>query len=498
MLLNLFGSGRESMSAVDTAWLRMDRPTNLMVITGIMFFDGRIDDDAFRKVLETRLLRHRRFRQRVHRTGTSAAWEDDPDFALDNHLHLVALPGRAGKSELEKMVNDLISTPMDFSKPLWQFYLVENYQGGSALIARIHHCIADGIALIQVLLSLTDRAADGHAAEPTPKRLKFVAGESDDDDDLFMRLYKPAAKMYVGMLKSYFKLLGTGYGLVTNPGALARYTQTGFGIAQGLAKLAALPADPKTKFKGKLSTTKRVAWSESLPLAEIKPICKVLGCSINDALMSCLAGALRGYLIEHGDDVRGLDIRASVPVNLRPQNKLDQLGNYFGLVFMSLPLGIENPIERVYEVRRRMEEIKRSYDAVITLGLLAVVGSLPEMIETPAVDFFSTKSTTVMTNVPGPREPIYLAGTAVADLQFWVPQSGEIGMGVSILSYNNRVNFGVMADKRLVPVPGDLVTRFGREFEKLVLATLLHAVDGPPDAEAAALHMAIWERIACG
>lgn len=488
MLLNLFGSGRESMSAVDTAWLRMDRPTNLMVITGIMFFDGDIDFDALRKVMESRLLRHQRFKQRVVRTGTNAAWERDPDFDISNHLHRVALPGNAAKPELETMVNDLISVPMDFSKPLWQFYVVENYQGGSVLIARIHHCIADGIALIQVLLGLTDK--DGAIAAAQPPKPKFMADEREPDDP-FMRLYRPVAKMYAGMLKSYGKVVGTSYGLMANPGKIAEYTQTGLGLTQGVAKLAAMAADPRTKFKGKLSTTKRIAWSESLPLPEVKHVGKALGCSINDVLLSCVAGALRSYLVERGQDVDGLTIRASVPVNLRPESKLDKLGNYFGLVFLPLPIGVANPIERVYEVKRRMEEIKGGYDAIITLGLLSVVGSLPNMIEQPAIEFFSTKSTAVMTNVPGPKEPMYMAGSLVKDLQFWVPQSGEIGMGVSILSYNDRVNFGVMTDKKLVPDPSRIIDGFAAEFEKLVFATLLSVLDCPPDPEMAELHLSV-------
>ncbi|HEY9101118.1 wax ester/triacylglycerol synthase family O-acyltransferase [Chitinimonas sp.] len=477
------------MSAVDTAWLRMDRPTNLMVITGIMFFEGDIDYDKLRRVMEQRLLKHARFKQRVVRNGTNAAWEADPDFDITNHLHRVALPAPADKGELETMVNELISIPMDFSKPLWQFYVVENYQGGSVLVARIHHCIADGIALIQVLLGLTDKEEQGTTAAEV-KKPRFLADEREPDDP-FMRLYKPVAKMYAGMLKSYAKVLGTSYGLMSNPGKLAEYTQTGLGLGQGLARLAAMPADPRTKFKGKLSTTKRIAWSESLPLPEVKHVGKALGCSINDVLLSCVAGALRSYLLERGQKVDGLTIRASVPVNLRPENKLDKLGNYFGLVFLPLPIGVANPIERVYEVKRRMEEIKGGYDAIITLGLLSVVGSLPNMIEQPAIEYFSTKSTAVMTNVPGPREPIYMAGAKVHDLQFWVPQSGEIGMGVSILSYNDRVNFGVMTDKKLVPDPARIIDGFAAEFEKLVLATLLSVLDCPPDPELAELHLGV-------
>jgi WS/DGAT/MGAT family acyltransferase len=487
MLLNLFGSGREAMSAIDTAWLRMDRPTNLMVINGIMFFDQPVDYDRLRLVLEARLLRHKRFRQRVVQTATGAAWELDPDFDIGNHVHRVALPSPAGKDELVDFVNDHVSTPLDFGKPLWQFYLVERYEGGSAMVARIHHCIGDGIALIQVLLGLTDSTEDGDSVPP-PKKPKFLAGEREPDDP-FMRLYKPVAKIYAGALKSYGKMLGTTYGLMLNPGKLAEFANTGLDVTSSLAKLAAMPADPKTRFKGQQSSAKRVAWSESLPLGEVKQVGKALNCSINDVLLSCVAGAMGGYLKARGDKVEGLEIRASVPVNLRPESKLDQLGNQFGMVFLSLPLGIANPIERVYQVKRGMEAIKGGYDALITLGLLNIVGTLPNAVEQPILEYFSTKSTAVMTNVPGPREPIYMAGAQVEDLQFWVPQSGEIAVGISILSYNNHVNFGIMTDKKLVSDPASIIERFGVEFEKLVMATLLSVIDAPPDPDLAEMHL---------
>jgi WS/DGAT/MGAT family acyltransferase len=304
-----------------------------------------------------------------------------------------------------------------------------------------------------------------------------------------MRLYKPVAKMYAGALKSYGKVLGTTYGLLMNPGKIAEYASTGLDITSGLAKLAAMSADPATRFKGDQSSAKRVAWSKALPLAEVKQVGKALDCSINDVLLSCVAGALGGYLREHGDKVDGLEIRASVPVNLRPESKLDQLGNQFGMVFLSLPLGIANPIERVYEVKHGMAAIKGGYDALITLGLLSVVGSLPNVVEQPILEYFSTKSTAVMTNVPGPRETMYMAGATVRDLQFWVPQSGEIAMGISILSYNNHVNFGLMTDKKLVPDPANIIERFAVEFEKLVMATLLSVLDAPPDPELAEMHL---------
>ena len=154
---------REAMSRVDTAWLRMERPTNPMMITGVLMFAEPMSLDRLKRVVKQRFLAYSRFRQKAVHTPTGASWQDDPHFDLDWHVRLSALPGRndrrvSEKIALERFVSQLASSPLDKHRPLWQFHLVESYQGGSALVARIHHSYADGIALVQVLLSLTDTA----------------------------------------------------------------------------------------------------------------------------------------------------------------------------------------------------------------------------------------------------------------------------------------------------------------------------------------------------
>jgi WS/DGAT/MGAT family acyltransferase len=238
-----------------------------------------------------------------------------------------------------------------------------------------------------------------------------------------------------------------------------------------------MPDDSKTRFKGKPGAVKRVAWSEPLPLPEIKAVGKVLGCSVNDILLSSVAGALRSHLLDCGDPVEGVEIRALVPVNLRPAGQEHRLGNRFGLVALVLPVGIENPLARLYEVRRRMEELKGSYQAALTLGLLGLVGMCPRVVQQQILDLLAAKATAVMTNVPGPQQPRYLAGARLRQMMFWVPQSGDIGMGVSILSYDGKVQFGLVADRRLVPQPQQIVERFRPEFEKLLYTVLMEPWD---------------------
>ena len=218
---------------------------------------------------------------------------------------------------------------------------------------------------------------------------------------------------------------------------------------------------------------KRVAWAEPIPLDEVKAVGRALGASVNDVVLSCAAGALREYLVHKGDATDGVMMRALVPVNLRPLEKAYKLGNQFGLVFLDLPIGIENPVERLYAVRANMRALRDSFQPVLTLGLLAAVGAGPKLLQDQLLSALSRNGSAVMTNVPGPQQPLYMAGARIGRFMFWVPQSGDIGMGASILSYAGQVQFGLITDRGLCPDPERVIARFQPEFEKLVLTTLL-------------------------
>ena len=475
---------RERMSSVDTAWLRMDSPTNLMMIVGVMMFSSPVDFARLKRTLEFRFLRYQRFRQRVVHDAAGTWWELDQNFDIDSHVLRVSLPGKGGKSELEGYVAGLISQSLDRGKPLWQFQLVENYHGGSAIVVRIHHCIADGIALTGVFHSLTDASRD---ATEEGAALPWVedSAEGGVEGDFWQRIISPMGDTLASAIRLSGKAGVGSLHLLANPELVVDYAKFVAAIAGELAVLATMPDDTPTRFKGKPGVAKRVAWSEPMPLGEIKAIGKVLDCSVNDILLSCVTGALRQYLVDQGDDTEGVEVRAFVPVNLRGPGDEQQLGNRFGLVALVLPVGIEHPFMRLYEVRRRMLELKGSYQALAAMGILGVVGMCPQPVQQQVLAILSDKGTAVMTNVPGPQEQRYLAGAKLSQQMFWVPQSGNVGMGVSILSYNEGVQFGLMTDKKFVPDPHTIVSRFAPEFEKLVL-TLLLDPPGQEDAEAAA------------
>ena len=465
---------RERISGVDTAWLRMDHPTNLMMIVGVMVLEGRLRAADFKRVLRQRWLAFRRFRQKAVVDAAGAWWVEDESFDMAWHVREVDLPGKARKRELERFVSELASTGLDFDRPLWQFHIVRNYRGGTAVVTRVHHCYADGIALVQVMLSLTAPDARSSLA-PVQAEMQPPAG---DEADFWAQVLKPVTNVLGSAMQAGKGLVGQGRELAANPQRAAEAVQEasrkGADFAGELARIVLMGRDAATRFKGSLGERKVCAWADPLPLAEVKAVGKAMGCSINDVLLSMEAGALRDYLLSKGDPVpSGLEIRALVPVNLRPASEAHRLGNQFGLVCLDLPIGMDHPLERLYEVRRRMRALKGSYQPVISLGILGAVGYGPKVLQEQVTQLLSANASAVMTNVPGPQQPLYLAGRRIAELDFWVPQSGGIGMGVSILSYDGRIHFGVITDAGLVPDPRSIVDRFAEEFEQLLWITLM-------------------------
>ena len=466
---------REPMSRVDTAWLRMERATNPMMITGVLMFAERMSLKALKQVVKQRFLAYSRFRQKPVDTPAGAYWQDDEHFDLDWHVRESALPGKGDKKSLERFVSQLASSPLDTSKPLWQFHLVERYDGGSALVARIHHSYADGIALVQVLLSLTDT---------TPTATKG----SDLAKAWLKQEAEPVARR-VGAAERYMKLggkvIGQGMAMVQDPSLAGVLAKEGGEIARELLYALALPDDPPSLLRGSLGVSKRVAWAEPLDLEEVKAVGRACGCTVNDVLMAAAAGALRDYMLERGADLDGVTLRATVPVNLRPLEHAKKLGNHFGLVFLDLPVGEPNPIRRLEYVAECMNQLKTSRQAIVAFGLLAALGMAPTAVQGIALEMFSRKATAVATNVPGPQQPLYMAGCTLREMMFWVPQTGSIGVGISILSYNGRVHFGLIADAKLIPDPDAVIRRFGPEFDKLVYLSLMGDWDRSLDSVAA-------------
>ena len=457
----------EPLTNVDAAWLGMEDPTNLMMVSGILTLEKPVDFNKLKHVLETRMLKFRRFRQLVVQPSLPMAppyWEDDPHFDINSHLLRVALPAPGDQATLQELVSDIMSMPLDFSKPLWHIHVIENYGDGCAIMTRLHHCIADGMALVMVLLSMTDFSADAKQPDRRPDDEAEEAGIGGPIGAMF----KQAASTMTSLRKMTRRIMAESFESLVNPAHAIELALKGSDNALAASRLVLRSPDPQTIFKGKLGVAKRAAWSKPISLRQVKAIKNVTGGTVNDVLVSAMTGSLRQYLIGRGQDVEALNFRAVVPVNLRKPDEMQTLGNKFGLVFLSLPVGIADPLERLHEVRQRMEELKNSQEAVAAFGILRGIGMTPKDVQEEIVKMFGMKATAVLTNVPGPPMPLYFAGTKITGLMFWVPQSGRVSLGISILSYAGSVFMGIATDAGIVPDPNTILEHFYTEFETLI------------------------------
>lgn len=443
----------------------MGRTDNLMTITGILWFDRKIEYEVLCERLEERLLRFDRFSQKVggrKRRFRRPYWETVENFDIESHVFDISLPEPADDATFQRFIGQLMSRPLDERRPLWEAYLVEDVDDGpgNAVAIRINHSLADGFALLYVLLGLVDE----------PEEIEFPIGNMPSP---------PGAHEEVGATGVSGRNQKTRSAVRSDNGSSPdegpnlnemRFGKLGvaWGGLTGTYDLATMSDEPETSLRGELGQAKRASWTDEIDLDRIKEIKREHDATINDVLLAVTAGALRRQLEERGEDTDGLQLRCTTPVNLKPMAKrTEQLGNGFGLAFIPLPVGVRDLDERIQTVRDQTGIQKVGIEAFLMYSLLRVGGRVPEIVQEKVMEFFENRSTAVVTNVPGPMDTVRLAGAEVTDLVFWVPQAIDQGIGISLLTYDNSVRVGIAADANLLPEPSQLAKYFEQEVEML-------------------------------
>ncbi len=419
----------EPFTAIDTAWLRMDQPTNQMVITSVIVLEGAVSRATIDDLVREKLLPHDRFSLRVADSrlpGMPPHWEADPHFDLRNHVHAVGVPAPHDRAALEALVSDLSSQQLDRTRPLWQLHVVDGVRledgaEATALVTRLHHCIGDGVALVGLLMSMTDEGRG--FTPPTPGHLRHAEGAFD--------LAKEAARQ-----------------------------------TAALGRILLLSSDPETPYRGRLGVSKRVAWSRPIPIERVREVATRISGKINDVLMAACAGAMREDLTARGWD-GDRDVRALVPIHIPGGRAADGLGNHIGLVFVDIPITVADRQARLRQTKLRMDRVKDQPDATVALAVLAAMGIASREIEHIGVQLFASKATVLITNVPGPTSEVHLAGQRIDSMMVWAPVSGGLGLGLSLLSYGKHVRLGVSSDAALVSDPASVVAAFERELDAL-------------------------------
>lgn len=416
------------MTAGDAAWYRMDRPRNEADVVALLCFRGPLEQRRVQRLVEERLLSVERFRARpVPRFAGAPSWELDPGFSLRRHL----APVEIAAGTLRDFIGEVTTSSLDPAHPLWRVHLVRERGRGGAIVAKLHHALGDGFALVALLLALAD--------EP-------VAQE--------------APRAHVEALRARGAWLGSA-GLAAARDAAA--------FTAMLARLAVMSPDPPGLSAVALSGVRRVAWSDALPLDAIREAGHRRDATVNDVAAAAIAGALRRHLVATGRPARAL--RAFVPVNFRP-GRPDlgadaSLGNRFGLVFLELPVDLRTPAARLEAVRARVAALRAGAGAIVAHDVLALAGFAPTAVQHALTRFFARKASLVLTNLPGPSSAIHLAGRPLSDVMFWVPHPANLGLGVSVLSYAGGLRVGVRADAAVLAEPAELVARIEAELTAL-------------------------------
>lgn len=404
----------EQLNPVDAYWFRMEGTNSPADILAVDLLEGPIDAARLRDVVVRRLITRPRFRRRVVESfGAVRAphWEDEPHFRVEDHFIRKTLEPPGDEAALSRLLHEIANTPLDFSRSPWRQYAIDGVLGGSAIVHHLHHCLGDGFALNNVLLSMTDPITPPEP-EPTPEPPPPLSWP----------------------VQAFHRM------------------RTLEEEALALAHLAVLPFDPETSLRGRLSGKRRLAWTRSFSLRELHDGAHRRGATVNDAVMSAIAGALRRHFTGRGETAAR--IRAVVPVNLRPPSQPidEELGNHFGLIFVDLPVDAPDRDARAVAVKREMDRIKSSKEAVVSLGVMNALGRAPAAIDHVASELLARKGTVVITNVPGPRGPLMIGGQRIKDMFFWVPHP-SLACGFSVSSYAGSLRVGVRTDAAIVAEP---------------------------------------------
>jgi diacylglycerol O-acyltransferase / wax synthase len=429
-------------SGIDTAWLQLEQPSNRMIVHGILFCEGPVDTDVLRERVRERWVEaYPGLRQRpVWNAGLlgPARWVDvAPD--LDEHVRTVPLEAPGDDATLARHVGRLMATPLPHDRPWWSLHVMTGYRGtadggtgadGSALVVSIHHGLGDGVALNHLFHALSDEpAVEGtpaaYAHPPRPARQVH-------DWRLLRREVRDRASDLAGKLRAAHTSDGVG-----------ELAATGRAVRSSATLLARPPADADSALLGELGSAKSARWTSRVPLETVKAAGKPYGASVNDVLCAAIAEALREFL---GDDVPRM--RAVMPSNLRPLEApiSEELGNEIGLVLPPLPTDEPDRGRRIERMHATMGTIKRTNQALATFAGIAGSGHGRPAWTRALVARYATTSSVIISNVPGPLGPLRIAGVRVRDALFWVPCSGRLALGVSILSYAGQVRLGVRAD----------------------------------------------------
>jgi len=466
----------DRLSALDASFLHQEDGHVHMHIGALTILDGPPPtlSDLLGHI-GSRLGEVPRYRQRLAHAPLDRGrpvWVDDPAFRLDYHVRHAVLPAPGGHEELMSLLARTFSTPLDRRRPLWELWFVEGlHEGGFAFIFKTHHAVVDGVAGVDLATVLFDLEA-----HPSRRPAERAWRPAPDPGQLGLVALAAARDLRDGL-----DLTVRAAAAVTHPRrAAARARAALEGLGEVVA--AALDPAPATPLNVTIGPYRRFA-TVSLALADFKTIKHALGGTVNDVVLTIVAGALRRFLEARGADVDGLALRAMVPVSLRGTGDEDALGNRLAAVRAVLPVGAADPLERLLAVRVSMDEVKRSRQALGAEVLAAVQDFAPPTILAQASRLaFSTRLFNLLvTNIPGPQIPLYVLGCQIREAYPIAFLPRDHALAVAIMSYNGQLNIGLLADHDALPEL-DLIGAWLAEERQTLLALAQGTAAADPTA----------------
>lgn len=478
------------VAASDQTWLHMDRPNNLMHVHSLMWFEEQEPawDDILALVQRAVVERFPVFHRVPVEEDGAWYWVDDPGFDLADHVLRTRLPGKGDAEELRAYIGRRFGDPFIDGRPLWTMEVISGVTGladgpRTVMLSRFHHALADGIRLVQLLLSLCETTDDA-ALPPSVGRsgggslasagIDAVRRGVVDGWDFARGLGAGALGLPRAVTRLGPAAFEKGWDLLVHPGhlidavtAIASERNQSVNTLGEITRILSAGRSVRTAWSGTPGLHKQVAWVPGLELARVRAAGKAYGGTVNDILLAVISRALTRYLDEQ--DALVDEIHWLVPVSLSPFDAElpAELGNHFSLIFLPMPLGIRDPQRLIDQIGGHMTRIKESAEPVVTFGIQWVLAESPKTVAVSLTNLFANKAVGVLTNVPGPRVPMTFAGAPVAGMVGWAPCSGDEPMSLSIFSYNGQVTVAVAADADLIPDPERIATLIGEEFEAL-------------------------------
>jgi diacylglycerol O-acyltransferase len=432
----------DRLTGLDASFLHLEDDSAHMHVAAVLLFEGEPpEQDEVAEALQRRLHLVPRYRQKLAFVPLGQGrpvWVDDPHFNLDYHVRKTALPEPGSEEQLRNLAGRVFSQRLDRDKPLWELWIVEGLEGDRfAVLSKTHHALVDGISGVDIASVLFDTQPEPQA--PTDPGTRWLAAPPPSGAQLFSRalverMSEPAeiARGVRAALRTPRRLALSAIESLVGVGAMA---------------WAGLSSAPDSPYNGRIGPHRRFNWVRA-SLDDVKTIKDELGGTVNDVMLATVSGALGRHLRRRGVDTDGLVLKAMVPVSVRADLERGALGNRVAAMMAPLPVGVRDPVDTLRQISTAMKDLKESGQAVGAQVMTELSGFAPPTVMSQAARVMQRQRffNLVVTNVPGPQFPLYLMGREMVDVFPMVPLAPGQAIGVAIMSYNGRINFGLVGD----------------------------------------------------